>query len=63
MKSLPLASVDWTQAGVNEAGRKENVALSLPDDVKRTARTDASLNDLLIAGELDTVFSARLPKA
>ncbi len=59
---VPLTSVEWTQAGVNEAGRKEKVALSLPDGVKLTARTDASLNDLLIAGELDAVFSARPPK-
>jgi len=59
---VPLASVDWTQAGVNEAGRKEKVALSLPQGIRLTARTDASLNDLLIAGELDAIFSARPPK-
>jgi 4,5-dihydroxyphthalate decarboxylase len=58
---VPLESVAWTQAGVNQAGRKEKVALSLPEGVKLTARTDASLNDLLIAGELDAVFSARPP--
>lgn len=60
--SVPLASVEWTQAGVNEAGRKEKVALSLPDGLRLTARADTSLNDLLIAGELDAIFSARPPK-
>jgi 4,5-dihydroxyphthalate decarboxylase len=59
---VPLESVQWTQAGVNEAGRKEKVALSLPEGLKLTARADASLNDLLIAGELDAIFSARPPK-
>lgn len=59
---VPLTSVAWTQAGVNEAGRKEKVALSLPDGLKLTARTDASLNVLLLNGELDAVFTARPPK-
>lgn len=59
---VPLASVAWTQAGVNEPGRKEKVALSVPEGVKLTARSDASLDDLLIAGEIDAVLSARPPK-
>lgn len=58
---VPLSSVRWTQAGVNEAGRKEKVALSLPEGIKLTARADASLNELLINGELDAVLSARPP--
>jgi 4,5-dihydroxyphthalate decarboxylase len=58
---VALDSVHWTQAGVNQPGRKEKVALSLPDGVKLNVRSDTSLNDLLIAGELDAVFSARPP--
>ena len=59
---VPLASVEWTQAGVNQAGRREKVALSLPDGITLTARADASLNELLIAGELDAILSARPPE-
>jgi 4,5-dihydroxyphthalate decarboxylase len=59
---VPLASVQWTQAGVNQAGRKEKVGLSLPAGVSLTPRADASLNELLLAGELDVIFSARPPQ-
>jgi 4,5-dihydroxyphthalate decarboxylase len=56
-------SIEWIQAGVNEAGRKEKVTLSLPAGVKYRAEPDENLNDMLLAGKLDAVMSARPPRA
>jgi 4,5-dihydroxyphthalate decarboxylase len=60
---VPLDSVDWVQAGVNEPGRVEKVKLKLPAGVRLTPEPGRSLNDMLLAGELDAVLSARPPKA
>ena len=59
---VPLDSVDWVQAGVNEAGRGEKVKLNLPRGVRLKPEPGRSLNDMLLAGELDAVLSARPPK-
>src|SRR5476649_1541989 len=37
---IPLADIEWIQAGTNEAGRIEKVELTLPKGVKLTAATD-----------------------
>lgn len=58
---LKLADIEWVQAGVNEAGRKEKVKLKLPGGIRLTSVADSSLNDLLMKGELDAVMSARPP--
>jgi 4,5-dihydroxyphthalate decarboxylase len=60
---VPLDSIAWTQAGVNEAGREEKIALSLPRGIRCRAVADRSLNDLLLAGEIDCIISATPPKA
>jgi 4,5-dihydroxyphthalate decarboxylase len=60
---VPLASVEWIQAGVNEAGRVEKVKLKLPKGVKYRSEPKHSLNDLLLASEIDAVLSARPPRA
>jgi 4,5-dihydroxyphthalate decarboxylase len=60
---VPLDSVDWVQAGVNEAGRVEKVELSLPKGVRLRQEPGRSLNDMLLAGDLDAVLSARPPRA
>lgn len=59
---IPLASIEWVQAGVNEPGRAEKVALKLPDGVRYRAEPSRSLNDMLLAGDLDAVLSARPPR-
>jgi 4,5-dihydroxyphthalate decarboxylase len=56
-----LADINWVQAGVNQAGRTEKVALSLPDGVKIDQVHDRSLNELLLGGDLDGIISAREP--
>jgi len=60
---VPLDSVEWVQAGVNEAGRVEKVKLKLPRGVRLRAEPERSLNDMLLAGDLDAVLSARPPRA
>jgi 4,5-dihydroxyphthalate decarboxylase len=59
---VPLDSVDWVQAGVNDAGRVEKVKLNLPGGVRLKPEPGRSLNDMLLAGDLDAVLSARPPK-
>jgi len=60
---VPLRDVRWVQAGVNQAGRAEKVALSLPEGVAVERILDRSLNEMLLAGDLDAVISAREPDA
>jgi 4,5-dihydroxyphthalate decarboxylase len=53
-----LRDVTWIQAGTNEPGRQEGVAVKLPEGVTVVPRPDSTLNDLLLAGELDAVIAA-----
>ncbi len=59
---VPLDSAEWVQAGVNEAGRVEKVKLKLPPGVRLKPEPARSLNDMLLAGDLDAVLSARPPR-
>ena len=58
---VDLASIQWHQAGVREAGRVEKVQLDLPTGVRITPVADKSLAHMLASGELDAVISARDP--
>jgi len=60
---IKLTAIDWVQAGVNEPGRIEKVELKLPKGVKLTRVKDKSLNEMLIAGEIDAILAARPPAA
>ena len=60
---VPLAEIDWVQAGTNEAGRIEKVELSLPQDVKLTSMPDKTLSGMIASGELDAVIIARPPNS
>jgi len=60
---IDLTGVQWVQGGVNSPGRVETLPVGLPDGVHVTVETDRSLNDLLIAGELDAVVVPRPPRA
>jgi 4,5-dihydroxyphthalate decarboxylase len=59
--SVDLASIHWHQGGVNEPGRREKVALDLPPGYRLTVVADRSLSEMLVAGDLDAVLSARAP--
>jgi len=58
---VDLRGIAWTQAGVNQPGRLEKVRLALPDGMRLQPRPDASLDQLLRAGELDAVLTAHPP--
>jgi 4,5-dihydroxyphthalate decarboxylase len=58
---LRLQDIDWVQAGVNQPGRVEKVALSLPAGVRLTPVADKTLDAMLRAGELDCIVSAHAP--
>ncbi len=60
---IPLSTIEWVQAGVNDPGRREHATLHLPADIRLTQVTDSSLNAMLLAGELDAVIAARPPQA
>jgi 4,5-dihydroxyphthalate decarboxylase len=60
---LDLKKIEWVQAGVNQAGRVEKVKLKLPEDMRYSIVAEKSLNDMLLAGEIDAIMSARAPKA
>jgi 4,5-dihydroxyphthalate decarboxylase len=58
---IDLTGVDWVQAGVNEPGRAEKVALSLPPGIRLTPEPAKSLSRMLVEGEVDAVLSAHAP--
>ena len=60
---VDLATIRWLQAGVNEPGRAEKVALKLPPGISYESRPDTSLSAMLASGEADAVISARAPDA
>ncbi|MGH9103839.1 MAG: 4,5-dihydroxyphthalate decarboxylase, partial [Acidimicrobiales bacterium] len=59
---IPLSEVEWFQAGVNQPGRTEKVALHLPEGVRLTQVPDRCLDEMLHAGEIDAMFSAHPPE-
>ena len=59
---LDLADIEWVQAGLNEPGRVEKVALKLPPGIRLLPMREATLDDMLARGELDAVLSARPPR-
>ena len=60
---IDISSINWVQAGVNQAGRKEKVNLSLPKEIRYSSRQDVSLNEMLLSGEIDAAITARPPLA
>jgi len=58
---IGLADVHWVQGGVNEPGRREKVALTLPPGVHLDAVTDRSLDAMLLAGDIDAIMTAEAP--
>jgi 4,5-dihydroxyphthalate decarboxylase len=58
---VPLADVEWVQAGINEKGRVEKVELNLPPGVRITPVADRSLSEMLDAGEIAGLIGASVP--
>src|SRR5581483_4152031 len=59
---VPLTSIDWVQAGVNDAGRQEMTTFDLPAGYRLTSLPDKTLGGMLASGEIDAVISARPPR-
>ena len=60
---VPLAEIEWIQAGVNQPGRVEKVELRLPDGIRYRPEPERSLNGMLLAGDIDVAMSAHPPLA
>lgn len=60
---VDLTAIEWVQAGVNQPGRDEKVAFTLPPGLRYAQRPDASLSAMLRSGEIDAAISARAPDA
>jgi 4,5-dihydroxyphthalate decarboxylase len=60
---IPLASIRWFRGGVNDPGRMETGTLRVPSDIEITWVQDRTLTDMLLAGDLDALISARPPQA
>jgi 4,5-dihydroxyphthalate decarboxylase len=58
---VALGDVSWVQAGTNEPGRTEGVAVKLPEGVRVEAMADRTLNEMLIAGEIDALIAPHPP--
>ena len=58
-----LHEVEWMQAGTNQPGRVEGVALELPPGLSVTRMPERTLNELLLAGEIDAILAAHPPAA
>jgi 4,5-dihydroxyphthalate decarboxylase len=58
---IDLTGVQWFQGGTNEPGRVEGIRLAVPDGISLTSVPDRSLDDMLVAGELDAVIAAHPP--
>src|SRR3954463_2660954 len=60
---VPLTEIDWYQAGTEQPGRTEKVALTLPKGLRLTRVTDKAPSAMLAAGELDCIMTARPPSS
>jgi 4,5-dihydroxyphthalate decarboxylase len=60
---VDLAAISWLQAGVDESGRDEKVALKLPGGIRYASRPDSSISAMLTSGEIDAAITARAPIA
>jgi 4,5-dihydroxyphthalate decarboxylase len=56
-----LRDVEWVQAGIHQTGREEEVAVNPPPGVTIVRYSDRTLNDMLLAGEIDAMMSAHPP--
>ena len=56
---IDLAGIDWYQAANVTPGRDEKVDLKLPDRLRLTPVADKTLDQMILAGALDAVISAR----
>lgn len=59
---IPLSKIKWVQAGLNDAGRDEHAELKLPPGIDLNPVRDRTLSQMLLAGDIDAIASARPPR-
>lgn len=60
---VPVDSVRYRTGGLHDPGRREKIALSLPDSVDIAAiPADRTLSDMLVRGEIDALYAPRTPR-
>jgi 4,5-dihydroxyphthalate decarboxylase len=59
---IPLRSIKWIQAGVDQPGRRDPIRNRLPPGVCVEARPDRTLSDMLVSAEIDAAITARPPR-
>jgi 4,5-dihydroxyphthalate decarboxylase len=59
---IDLSSIHWFQAGEDEPGRREKVALKLPSGLRLSSVADKTLTEMLSSGELDAILVAQPPR-
>ena len=61
---VPITSVNYVQGGVEDPGRWEGLQLKLPRGIKlESAPRSKRLTDMLDSGEIDALYSARVPSS
>jgi 4,5-dihydroxyphthalate decarboxylase len=60
---VPLDSIRWVQAGVDQPGRVDSVQSNLPAGVGIEARPDRTLSEMLASGQIDAAITARPPRS
>lgn len=58
---VAVEDVAWFQGGVNAPGRVEGISIDLPAGISCTPVRDRTLEEMLVAGEIDAVISAHPP--
>src|SRR6185437_199602 len=58
---LDLRTIEWVQAAIREPGREEEVTVAPPSGIGLTCCTDRTLDEMLLAGDIDAVVSAHPP--
>lgn len=53
----------WVFAGLESPGRRDRLEFKMPPGVSWEVRSDRTLNDMLVRGEIDALFTARAPSA
>lgn len=59
---VDLTQVDWVQGGTNQPGRIETLPVQLPNGIQVRSEPSRSLNDLLIAGDIDAIIAPHPPR-
>lgn len=61
---VPVPSVKYRIGGLHNAGRVEKLELDLPADIDyQQIAGDKTLNEMLVSGEIDALYSPRTPEA